>query len=129
MKKLTSTVLAVLTALLLIAQSPQAFKYQAVVRNDAGEILAGHDVSFRISILQRGTADPAVYVETHDTATNKQGLVSLEIGNGSVVSGIFTTINWGKDDYFIQVEIDDTCGFFHSLNPGLKDQIVEWKNR
>ena len=33
------------------SQSANCFKYQAVVRNNQGEVLAGQDVAFRISLL------------------------------------------------------------------------------
>jgi len=33
-----------------LGQSPQAFKYQAIVRDNGGEIIANQNVSFRISI-------------------------------------------------------------------------------
>jgi len=38
-------------AITILAQSLQAFKYQAVVRDNAGEILANQLVSFQIIIL------------------------------------------------------------------------------
>ncbi len=96
MKKITSTLLAVLSAILLFAQAPQAFKYQAVARDITGNILDSTNVSFRISILEGSTSGITVYAETHDTITNSLGLVNLQIGNGSVVSGVFEDIDWSQ---------------------------------
>src|SRR5437764_8880255 len=51
-----------------------------------------------------------MYVETQATTTNMNGLVSIEIGNGTVVSGNFSTINWANGPYFIKTETDPTGG-------------------
>jgi uncharacterized protein (TIGR02145 family) len=110
MKKLTTTVLAVFTAIALFAQTPQAFKFQAVARDNAGEIIANQEVSFQISILMGSAGGTSVYTEIHNETTNDFGLVNLEIGNGTVVSGDFTTINWGEVAYFLQVEMDEAGG-------------------
>lgn len=93
--------------ILLFAQAPQAFKYQTVVRDNAGNVMANHNVSFRMSILQGSITGPSVYTETHLLATNGQGLVNLEIGNGIELSGDFSTIDWGADSYLLQVEMDE----------------------
>jgi len=107
MKKITLSLVMITIAITVLAQAPQAFKYQAVARDNAGSLLVSQDVSFRISILEGSTTGTAVYVETHDTITNEQGLVSLEIGNGEIVTGVFADINWGEYSYFLQVEMDE----------------------
>ena len=93
-----------------LAQTPQAFKYQAVARDNAGNILANQNVSFKISILKGSATNFAVYVETFDTVTNQFGLVNIEIGNGNVVYGVFANINWRDGLYFIQTEMDEAGG-------------------
>jgi len=115
MKKITLTLVIITIAITVFAQSPQAFKYQTVVRDNAGDILDNQNVSFQISILEGSTLGTAVYIETHDTTTNEQGLVSLEIGNGDVVSGVFAEIDWGGDGYFLQVELDEIGGDNYQL--------------
>ena len=93
-----------------ISQVPSAFNYQAVVRSSSGEVVANIDVSFRISILQNSDTGPAVYVETHSAKTNNFGLVNLQIGKGTVLSGVFTPGGWGSSTHFIKVEIDPAGG-------------------
>ena len=92
------------------SQVPDAFSYQAVVRNSAGEVIANQNVSFQISILQTSENGTAVYVETHSATTNKFGLVSLEIGHGNVISGVFNPGGWTADKHFIKVEFDPSGG-------------------
>ncbi len=102
-------------AIFVIAQSPQAFKYQTVIRDNGGEVLSNQNVSFQISILEGSITGTAAYIETHDTITNEVGLVSLEIGNGDIVSGMFTDIDWGVDSYFLKVDLDETGGTSYQL--------------
>ncbi|MBW8060805.1 MAG: hypothetical protein FVQ78_10960, partial [Solirubrobacterales bacterium] len=40
---------------------------------------------------------------------------SLEIGTGAIVSGTFSTIDWGADIYFVQIEMDETGGMAYQL--------------
>jgi len=94
----------------VIAQTPQAISYQAVARNLQGQILAEQAVNMRISILQGTATGTAVYVETHALTTNKFGLITLQIGKGTVVSGSFVAINWGASKYFTKMEMDETGG-------------------
>ncbi|MBP7497207.1 MAG: hypothetical protein KA792_06060 [Bacteroidales bacterium] len=95
---------------MVIAQTPQAFKYQAVARDITGKIVVNQKVSIRISILN-GTEDGSmVYMETHTGSTNDFGMFSINIGGGTPKSGIFKDINWGNDKYFLSVDIDITGG-------------------
>ena len=110
--KLTAALLLVLNFGLstINAQTPQSFKYQAVVRDGAGNVLANQMVGFQLSILQTSETGTAVYTETFNKTTNFYGLVNLNIGEGTPVSGNFSTINWGADAYFLKVELDETGG-------------------
>ena len=88
------------------AQTPEAFKYQAVVRNPTGEILANQDIAFKIGIVQNSETGNEVYSELHKAWTNEFGLVSLEIGNGTRIAGEFSKINWADGAYFIKIEFE-----------------------
>jgi len=110
MKKITLTLVAVLSAILLLAQSPQAFKYQTVVRDNTGEILVDQAVRFRNSIRKDSINGDWVYIETHLDTTNQFGLVTLEIGNGTATSGVFEDIDWGDGLYFLRIRMDATGG-------------------
>ncbi len=101
----------------LKAQTPQAFQYQAVVRDALGNAVPNHAVSLRISIISGSVSGPVVYSETHSTSTNPYGVVIVSIGNGVPVSGTFNTISWGNDLYFVQVEADPNGGSTY-LNMG-----------
>jgi len=93
-----------------IAQSPEKMKYQAVARDNAGNVISNQLISFRISILPGSSTGASVYTETHQTTTNDFGLANLDIGNGTLVSGDFTSIAWSADLHFLKVELDPTGG-------------------
>nr|NQU89340.1 hypothetical protein [Bacteroidota bacterium] len=97
------------------AQAPQTFSYQAVARDNSGNVLANTNVSFQIGVLQSSASGTIVYSETHNSTTNGFGSVNLEIGNGIVVSGVFSDIDWGNSNYFLQVEMDETGGTNYQL--------------
>jgi hypothetical protein len=79
---------------LTLAQTPQAFKYQAVARNINGNLIQNQEVAFRVDILQGGPSGNLVYREHHTALTNDYGLANLQIGQGTVLIGNFTAIDW-----------------------------------
>ncbi len=88
MKKFLLTILLTMAiALTSLAQFPQAFKYQAVVRDNVGEILENQLVSFRFSIRDVTAGGTIVYQETHSVTTKDFGLANLEVGNGTPTTG------------------------------------------
>ena len=106
MKKLFTFMVAVFLTATLWAQSPEKMSYQAVIRNASNNLVTSTAVAMQISILQGSTGGSAVYVETHTPTTNSNGLVNIELGGGTVVSGNFSTINWANGPYFVKTETD-----------------------
>lgn len=97
------------------AQTPEKMSYQAVIRNSSDQLVTSQTVGVQISILQSSASGLAVYVETQTPTSNVNGLVSIEIGNGTVVSGDFTAIDWANGPYFIKTETDPTGGTNYSI--------------
>ena len=92
------------------AQAPQKFSYQAVIRNASNALVVNTTVGVRVSVLQGSQTGNAIYVETHISTTNSNGLVNLQIGGGTSAAGSFTDINWSTGPYFIKTETDITGG-------------------
>lgn len=105
MKKIFLIIALVITTVSL-AQTPEKMSYQAIVRNADGNLLSEKAVGMQISILKNSATGTAVYVETHTVNTNVNGLVTLEIGTGTIITGIFSDIDWLSDTYFIKSETD-----------------------
>ena len=99
----------------IFAQAPQKMSYQAVIRNSSNALITSAPVGMQISVLQGSSTGTAVYVETQTPSTNANGLVSVEIGGGTVVFGNFSTINWANGPYFIKTETDPTGGTAYTI--------------
>jgi hypothetical protein len=115
MKKIITLVVVLLFASTISAQAPQKMSYQAVIRNAANALVANASIRMKISVLQGTATGTAVYVETQTATTNANGLVTLEIGAGTVVSGTFASISWGTNAYFVKTETDPTGGTNYSI--------------
>ncbi|MEM7102793.1 MAG: tail fiber domain-containing protein [Bacteroidota bacterium] len=110
MKKVLFTIASILLLLPFSYAQPEAFKYQAAVRDGSGQVMMNQSVNFRINIIQTSFDGPTVYIETHAVNTNDYGLANLEIGSGVAVSGNFAAIAWDTDRFFIKVELDPAGG-------------------
>ncbi len=115
MKKLYIIVIALLLSLSMYAQAPEKMSYQAVIRDGADALIISTTVGMQISILEGSPAGTAVYVETQTPTTNINGLISIEIGAGTVVSGDFTAIDWSTGSYFIKTEMDPEGGTSYTI--------------
>lgn len=109
MKKLI-TLLVLFATSLAIAQVPQGISYQAIALNAAENPVVSSTIGIRLTILDNAANGTAIYTETQTKTTNAQGLFNLIIGQGTVVSGTFNTINWGTNSKFLKVEMDATGG-------------------
>ena len=116
MKNIIAICAAILMTASLWAQSPDKMSYQAVVRDGNNALVTSTAVGMQISILQGSANGTAVYVETQTPTSNANGLVSLEIGSGTVVSGTFAAIDWANGPYFIKTETDPTGGTIYTVS-------------
>ena len=79
MKKATTLFAAIL--LLAVGATAQKLSYQAVVRNNANELVTETTVQVAVTVLNANNA--VQYSETHaNVQTNRNGLLSLMIGDG-----------------------------------------------
>lgn len=99
----------------LIAQVPEKFTYQTVIRNASNQLVSSQTVGVQISILQGGVSGSLVYMETHTANTNTNGLMTLQIGGGNVQQGVFAEIDWASGLYYLKTEIDLTGGNNYSI--------------
>ena len=106
MKNFLTLILIHCITFIVFAQSPQKFSYQSVIRNAGNQLVANQSVGIKISILQGSATGSAVYAETHNPLTNSNGLATLEIGGGTVLTGNFANINWANGPFFVKTETD-----------------------
>ena len=117
MRKIIFTTVFSLIALSLLSQAPQKFSFQAVVRNNQNQLIINQQVGVRTSIIQGSTSGTVVYQEFYypNQQTNANGLITLEIGSGFVLSGDFSAINWANGPYYIKTEADPTGGTNYTI--------------
>ena len=115
MKKIFSILTGILLTATVLAQAPQKMSYLAVIRNSSYALVTSTTVGMKISVLQSSATGTSVYAETQNPTTNANGLVTLEIGTGTVVTGTFAGINWAEGPYFIKIETDPTGGTNYTI--------------
>ena len=115
MNKIATTICALAISLSAFAQAPEKMSYQAVIRDAGNVLVTNQNVGMQISILQGAPNGTPVYVETQMPMSNLNGLVTIEIGAGSVVSGAFNTSDWSNGPYFIKTETDPVGGTSYSI--------------
>lgn len=117
MRKLFACLVVLTMALCINAQVPQKMSYQCIIRNPSGGLMTNQSVGVKISILQGTTTGSIVYQETYNPnpQTNENGLLSIEIGGGLIITGMFSSINWAVGPYFLKVETDPTGGTNYTI--------------
>ncbi len=111
MKRLFTTTFVALLCIAANAQAPNAFSYQAVVRNSSGVALVNTNVSMRFTIHEGSAGGTVIYQETQSKTTSAQGIVACNVGAGTVVSGTYpNAASWALAVKFLQVEIDPAGG-------------------
>ncbi|MDB9883434.1 hypothetical protein OAD66_09910 [Bacteroidia bacterium] len=117
MKKLLTLALVCLAYATSFGQNvPQGIAYQAVAVKDGAYSVAGQnpqaiywsnkEIKVRFTIFDKYPNGSSQYSEVHTTSTDEYGVFNLIIGQGSGLSGDFTTIPWELGDAHLQVEID-----------------------
>ena len=99
----------------LHAQSPEKMSYQAIIRAQDNSLVLNSNISLNIIIHQSTASGKIVYQESHSVRSNNNGLVSLEIGTGTIITGNFSTIAWDKGPYFIETQVDVTGGSNYNI--------------
>ena len=92
------------------AQAPDGVNYQAVIRNLSGTLVANSTIAIRIQVKQTSASGTIVFQERHSVTTSAQGVVNLVIGQGTLLGGNFSTINWATGPYFVSLGVSFTNG-------------------
>lgn len=115
-KRILNTAILLLLAFNLFSQAPQKMSYQAVIRNASNTLVVNQSVGMQVSILQGSPGGAVVYQETQTPVSNTNGLVSIEIGGGTIVSGNFSAIDWSAGPYFVKTETDPAGGTNYTIS-------------
>ena len=93
-----------------LAQAPDGVNYQAVIRNLSGALIANTTIAIRIQLKQTSASGTIVFQERHSVTTSAQGVVNLVIGQGTLLGGNFSTVNWATGPYFVSLGVSFTNG-------------------
>jgi len=104
MKKKFLLVVACVIFATTFGQSPNSFKYQAIIRDATGTALPNTEVHVKVNILQNTVSGPSVCEEIFIRTTSDFGLINLNLGSENPTS--FSNIAWDLGPYFIKVEVD-----------------------
>ena len=92
--------------LTLTTQAQQGIYYQAVARSTDGTPLINRAINVKFLIHDTTATGKVVYSEKHNVTTDILGMFSVVVGQGTVLSGTFSSINWGVSAKFVQQDLD-----------------------
>ncbi|MCX7551858.1 hypothetical protein OS191_13505, partial [Xanthomarina sp. F2636L] len=98
------TTITLLTVIILSSMSfaQNDINYKAVIKDNLGNVVVNRSIDIQFSIL-KGIAQTNVYTELHSPTTDANGIAIVNIGEGTIVSGTFSAIDWSSDDHFLKV--------------------------
>jgi len=126
MKSIQLILIATLLTIAVIhagGQTPQFINYQAIARDAAGGLLVTQPINVRLTIHDGSAIGTGQYEETWNVTTNIYGLFTVQIGNGTVVSGTFAGITWYTGNKYLQVEVDPTGGGTSYVDMGTQQLV------
>ena len=83
--------------------------YKALIKDSGGNVVANQNITLQFIIYEGVALTNNVYQETHSPMTDANGIVIVNIGEGTT-SDVFTNIDWGEDDHYLNVQIDTGSG-------------------
>jgi len=109
MKSLVLSASFLFIFIMITAQIPQGFNYQAVAHSNTGAAIMNATIQVRVGILSDTITPVIVLEELHSTVkTNASGVFSLVIGTGTRQSGSaseFSSIDWSITPLYLKIQI------------------------
>ena len=97
----------------LFAQSPNAFNYQAALRDNQGALLNSQSVGLKVEIEN---ASGVVYTEESVVQTNAFGIINVQVGVNPSSSNTFADIDWSQGPYSLKTYVDPNGGQSYQFN-------------
>lgn len=85
--------------------------YKAIIKDDNGNVVANQTIDIQFIIYEGSALTNIAYFETHTPTTDANGLIIVNIGEGAS-SYVFSDVDWGKDEHWLNVSIDTGSGYF-----------------
>ncbi len=116
MRALFIVLIILVVQTILMAQAPTNFTYQGVVRDENSMLVTNKNIGVQISVLQGSAVGTEVYKERHFIESNENGLITLLVGQGTVISGVIASINWNAGPLYMKSEIDLNGGANYTIS-------------
>ena len=117
MKKIFFILLSAFFFANTFAKTPQTISYQAVIRDNLGQLLNNSSVDVEISILQGSENGAVVYSETRTEKTNENGLMIFAIGDDQRQSSYsLSDIDWSDGPFFLQCNVKYNQGSDYAIS-------------
>tara|TARA_R110002124_G_scaffold227889_2_gene393297 strand:+ start:52859 stop:54811 length:1953 start_codon:yes stop_codon:yes gene_type:complete len=91
------------------AFSQSGINYKAVIKDSGGNIVSNQTVDVQFIIYEGVALTKNVYQESHTTNTDGNGLLIVNIGEGTTAN-VFENIEWGIDEHFLNVQVNTGSG-------------------
>src|SRR6218665_123961 len=85
---------------------PQRINYQGIVRSATGNPFVSKPINVKFQVLQGSPGGSVVFTEMQNLSTNNLGLFNTQIGNVNTTG--LNAINWGANNYYLEISIDTT---------------------
>ncbi|MCK4700715.1 MAG: hypothetical protein KAT38_10285, partial [Bacteroidales bacterium] len=109
-KLLFTFIFFLLSFIFTYSQAPKSFNYQAVARDNTGQVLQSQALDIKIGILSGNATGTLQWEEIHKDTTNIFGLFAIQIGTETKIGGEaaeFSAIDWNSTSHFLNVKIFD----------------------
>jgi hypothetical protein len=106
----TNYTLVILTVFFFVSfvNAQQGINYKAIIHDASGNVLTNTAITLQFTILENGTTN--VFQESHNPTTDAHGIILVNIGEGSLISGDLNSIAWGSHPHFLKTEINTGDG-------------------
>lgn len=115
MRKVILILILTYCTFVAIAQAPTIFNFQSVITDQNNVIIKDQKISLRFSILENKDSETPIYEESHTISTDKYGMVNIKFGEGDVIAGDINSIDWGNNNYHIEIAADFSGGNNYTL--------------
>ena len=106
MKNLSySLIVSIFCVTIISAQSTDAFKYQAMIRDANGNIFHSMNTTIQVKIKEGSASGETKYAENHPNVSVERGLFAISIGEGQNMQGKIADLDFGKKNYFLEVGV------------------------
>lgn len=105
----TTLTLLITLLLTLCSMAQNGINYKAVVKDGTGSIMESAPVSIQFIVYEGSALTNNVYQESHTVNTDANGIVIVNIGEGTT-GDVFSTLDWENDEHFLNVQVNVGAG-------------------